>query len=299
MTELTDDFLERMLYIRDNNTKRLSYADLAEKYLNNRALGDTLRSALRVYKKRNGIHTILDPIDRLFDDPIYIDDYATLIISDTHAPYQNKRLLLAAFKKAKYFQCKQMIHAGDLIDAASYNSQARNEVVSSFETDISHARSILYTARTHFDKVYILPGNHDMYPMKKLKISFADLIHTILDNKYIDQFITTEYDYVYYSDFAMIGHLSSGYDPVPGRVAADIADKYNLHALVGHDHLFGAMRGKSAKWGISIGGMFMLNRFWYQARAFNTFPHNACGFAIIKDGRIHHFDSMLEETIYE
>lgn len=245
-------------------------------------------------------YTIKEPLPKLFGDAITLVDEPTLIISDTHAPYQNKTLLMAAFNLAKARNVKQMIHAGDLIDGASYNTQAKNEIVPAIETEIEHARSILYTAKRFFERPVIIPGNHDAYYFKKEKITFQHFINTVvLDGKYTKSFLTTDYDYVFLGEFAIIGHLTNGYDMTAGRVAANLAIKYNRHALVGHDHLAGALQAENGKWGISIGASFVPGSFAYKARSYNTFPHSQLGFVIIADGKISHFDEQLNERIYE
>lgn len=296
--EITDGLLEQFLAQRES--KRTSYADLAAEHLGDRSLGDNLRSAMRGYKKRNGIYTILDPIDKLFGNPITLDGSPALIITDTHAPYQNKQLLMSAFRIAKERGVKTLIHAGDLIDGGAYNTQAKNEVVPPIQTEILHARSILYTATSYFDKVYILPGNHDAYYFKKEKITFEEFIYdVILNGLHQDSVFTTDHDYIYYDNFAIIGHLTNGYDMVAGKIAAALALKYRRHALVGHDHLFGAIQAENGKYGVSIGAMFVPGSFAYKAKSYNTFPHSQLGFAILMDRRIHHFDVNCNERIYE
>lgn len=248
---------------------------------------------------RRKIYAICEPIDKLFGDAITIPDVPTLIIGDTHAPYQNKQLLEAAIKIAVERQVKNLVHAGDLIDGASYNTQAKNEVVPPIEVEIAHAQSILYTAQSYFDTTYIIPGNHDMYYVKKEKITFHDFIYkTILASKFASKFVVTDYDYLYYDNYAIIGHLTNGYDMIAGKVASNLAVKYNMHALVAHDHLMGAIQAENGKMGISIGAMFVPGSFAYKARSYNTFPHSQLGFVIIQDNQIHHFDSELNERIY-
>ena len=293
--EFTEDILLQVLNLRDQ--KRISYADLAEQFYGDRSLGDSLRSATRAYKRRNSIHTILDPIGKLFGDTRTVQEKPTLVIGDTHCPYQNKKVLLQAFDMARKRGVTQLIHVGDLVDAASYNSQAKGEQVTPIETDIAHARSILYTAYSMGFETWIVPGNHDMYYTKKTDISFSRFIcEIVLDKRYNDCFHTTEFDYVYYGDFAILGHLSSGYDPTPGKVAAAIAQKYDKHALVGHDHLRGFMQADNGKFGISIGAAFQIGSFWYKERSYNTFPHSMLGFVIIENRHIWQYNEELREV---
>ena len=191
-------------------------------------------------------YTILDPINKLFGDVIILSSEPILIITDTHAPYQHKHLLMSAFEIAKKRQVRTLVHAGDLIDGASYNIQAKHEIVPSIETEIEHARSILYTATEYFDKIVIIPGNHDAHYFKKEKLTFKEFIYTvILNEQFSDKFIVTDYDYIYYDDFAIIGHLTNGYDMVAGKIAAQLALKYRRHALVGHDHIRGYQKAEN------------------------------------------------------
>lgn len=293
----TEECLARILQLRES--KRTSYADLAEQELGNRDLSNSLRSALRNYKRKNAIFTIYDPIGKLFGDALTLPDEPTLVIADTHAPYQNKILLMHAFRIAKERRVTQFVHAGDLIDGGEYNIQAKNEILPPIITEIEHARSILYTAQQYFKRLVILPGNHDMYYVKKEKISFHSFIKDIiLDNQFVDKFTITDYDYVYYADLAIIGHLTNGYDMVAGKIAANLALKYERHALVGHDHLMGMQQAENGKYGISIGAMFVPGSFAYKTRSYNTFPHSQLGFVIIQDRQIHHFDAELNERVY-
>lgn len=296
--EIQEEILQQVLDMRDE--RRISYSELADIFLGDKSLGDKLRARIRTYKRNHSIHTILDPVGKLFGDALVIPELPTLVIGDTHAPYQNKAVLLKALRLAKKQGVTQVVHAGDLIDAASYNSQAKGQVVTPIQTDIEHARSILYTIISMGFKIYLVPGNHDLYYTKKNDITFARFIQeTVLNNLYIDSIETTEYDYLYYGNYAVIGHLSSGYDMVPGKVAAQIADKYTMHALVGHDHLRGAIQGSTGKWGISIGAMFVPDSFWYKSRAYNTFPDTQVGFCIIRDKKIYQYDEDLNERIYK
>ncbi len=296
--EFSERTLQQALALREG--KRLTYAAIAEQLFHDKSQADRLRSALRTYKKVNDIHTILDPVGKLFGEALTIPYQPTLIISDTHAPYQNKELLMKAFGMAQSLGIKQLIHGGDLIDAASYNSQAKGEVNTPIDTDIEHARSILYAATNYFNQIILVPGNHDYYYLKKADINFGRFIREmVLLERYGHKFTTTEYDYLYLDNFAVIGHLSSGYDMTPGKVAANIAMKYGMHALVGHDHLRGAMIAPNGKWGLSIGGMFMPGSFWYKMRSYNTFPDSMLGFVIIRDNKIYQYDDVLHETVYE
>jgi len=224
---------------------------------------------------------LLDAMPPLFDKSLTVQAIPTLVISDTHCPYQNKTVLLQAIERAKEAGCKQVIHAGDLIDGADYSTQAKAELHYSIDTELEHAKSLLDVLAKNFNKIICIPGNHDSYYYKKEKITFAQFIkEAVAQHSYTRKLITTEYDYVYYGKYAVIGHPQN-YSPIPGELASQLSEKYKRHCLIGHDHLHGYQLGTNGYYGISIGMMAEYNSFFYKERAYNLFPDSNVGFIII------------------
>jgi predicted phosphodiesterase len=241
-------------------------------------------------------YRILPAKPKLFADLLVLKEDPILIIADSHSPYQNAELLHKAFAIAKKRKIKTLIHAGDLIDAAEYNSQAKNEAKYSIQEEIAAARSIVDTAAQFFDTMYFIPGNHDEYYLKKEKISFSEFVKDrVAQGLYSAQIITTEYDYLFYDSFAVIGH-PSGYSMIAGELAAQLADKYEKNVLIAHDHLQGYKKSEKGYYGVSIGGSFEHNRFWYKEKAFNLFPPSKAGFVIIKDREIWLYNDKAKGT---
>jgi len=275
-----------------------SYAEIAQILFGDVLLGKSLRSSIRLYDLQQSSPVILSPLSKLFEDPLTVSVIPTLVISDTHAPYQNKAVLESIYEFARIYKITRLIHAGDLIDGGQYNSQSKNDgdKIYPIEVEIDHARSILKTLQKVFKEIVIMPGNHDHFYTKKEKISFREFIcDRILENKNTSQITVTEYDYIFYSDFAIIGHPLS-YETIPGSLASKIADKYNMHALIAHDHIQGVMKAENGKYGVSIGMMAEHNRFWYKERSLTTFPHSNVGFALIDKNKIVLFDENMKGT---
>jgi hypothetical protein len=188
-------------------------------------------------------YKINNPEKQLFDPRLTLTDNRILIIGDTHAPYQNAKLLHKAFSIAKKRKISTLLHAGDLIDGAEYNSQAKGENHYSIATELQHAQSILYAATEQFTKVVCIPGNHDHYYLKKEKITFNDFI---------------------------IEHVMLGLNTAP-IITTEMDD--------------------NGRYGISIGGMFQPNMFWYKERSYSTYPESNLGFVIIIDNEIWMYDN--------
>lgn len=260
-----------------------TYAQLAAKYTPHYT-GEQLRYQLRLHKRIQ----IPEPHKALFDPPIYAPQRDTLIIADLHAPYQNAVLLRKAIEVAKAAGVTDVDIAGDLLNFDELSPHGKKEPVTPYTVDIEAARQILRVLQNTFSDIYIMSGNHDRYYTKKKDAPFTDLICSEVLQGKTQGVHVTNYDYIFRGDDWIIGHLTN-YDPSPGVLAAQIADKYNRHALVGHDHLLGITTAKNGRLGVSIGAMLQPDRFWYKVRGLDTYPHFQLGFAIIKNNQLYLF----------
>lgn len=281
--ELTNDQIERLIDLK----QKRSYADLAESEFGDRSLAVTLRSTIRKYKKTS--IKLPDPEPKQTPAPLTIPYANTLIIGDLHAPYQNSILLQKAIDLALSAGITQIDIAGDLHDFNSLSPLNKNEPTTPTDVDIRHSRQILTVLAQSFDKIYITPGNHDEYWVKKKGGTFQDLIYSeVLQGKYANQITVTNYDYLLRGDSWLIGHLSS-YDEDAGKLAARISDLTDRNVAVGHDHIRGHKYGEKGYIGISIGAMLTPDRFWYKQRRLNTFPPFELGFILLIDEKPYHF----------
>lgn len=260
-----------------------TYKELAAEY---GMTGEALRSQVRSYAKR--VADIPQALPRQFDPPLEIPLADTLILADIHAPYQNAPFIKQACLLAQDMGVQQAIIAGDLCNFDGLSTHSK-EVATDPMVDIEHARGILYYMRGLIPHIYITPGNHDAYWLKKKGGTFKELIHDhILLGKYENQFTTSEIDYLYLGDLFLVGHLDS-YSEVPGKNAAIIAERERRHVIVGHDHLWGWEIANNGFAGISVGCSLLEDRFFYKVRRLNIFPSFQLGFMIIKDGKMIHF----------
>ncbi len=281
---MNDLDLDKVIALKQQT--KLSYAELAQQLLGDRALGSALRSRVRRYQN-TPLELPLPDVDQTF--PILQAHGNSLVIADIHTPYQNTALLNLAIATAKEQQITQVDIAGDLHNFSALSSVAKHEPQTAAETDIQHARKILRVLMRDFEKVYIMSGNHDEYWTKKRGGTFQDLIYTeVLLGQHSNVF-ATNYDYIYRDDSWLIGHLSS-YDETTGLLAAKIADIHNRHTLVGHDHIFGYKISEKGYIGASIGAMLTPELFYYKKRRLNTFPNFMLGFSIIKDNNLYMYD---------
>lgn len=217
-----------------------------------------------------------------FDAPLQLDLVSTLIIADLHCPYHD----VSALERAVTTRPAQIVIAGDLFDFASVSRHGKAEQQSRLESDLETAGLVLLEL-AKVAPVYVVSGNHDERLISKLDtaLRFSRIVAMALNGRTPENSITvSDYDYCFIGDSYVIGHLSQ-YSKEPGKVAAQIAAKYNRNCLVGHDHIIGAQtangkpNGKLI--GASIGSMTDHTKHWYAQRRLNTFPEWKTGYALI------------------
>lgn len=209
-----------------------------------------------------------------------LDHKPTLIIADLHCPYHSLTAIDSALDTA-YGKCEQTIIAGDVFDFASVSRHSKAEIQARLETELEIAgRVLLHIAERA--PVYICNGNHDQRLASKLDVELrlSRVINMALNGRIPKHpIVVTEYDYLFVGSEYVVGHLSN-YSQTPGKIAAELAKKYQRHAFVGHDHIVGFERAGTYI-GASIGAMTYGDSHWYNTRRLNTFPQWQQGFAII------------------
>lgn len=264
--------------------------------------GEALRSAYRRFKRRkiDKIKSVADEISlpvslpMMFEQPLTLDNKPTLLIADLHCPYHHEQFIKDAVIRATI---EQIIIGGDLLDLDALSKYSKSHHIARLETELEiTGKMLLYLAQ--FAPVYITQGNHDNRFFDKLdsQLSFQRLISAALNGRQpINPIITTDRDYVFVGDHFVVGHTDR-FSSTAGKVAYGIAQKYQRHALTGHDHICNVYMGDStAKYiGASIGCMADSTKFWYSERRLNSLPFMKRGYAIL-DGNEDYF-SLYDEN---
>lgn len=285
LMKLAEIDTDELVHYKEQSKK--TFAQLAEELLGDAELAPALRAKVRKWQNTPpSIPTAAD--DQT--EPVLRALGSALVIADIHAPFQNTVILNRAIEHAKNIRLTQVDIVGDLHNFNGLSSHSKHEPTTDPMTDVRHARQILKTLCNTFDKIHITCGNHDEYWIKKRGGTFKELIYdTVLLGKYSDQVTVTNNDYMYRNDW-IVGHLSN-YDPVPGLLAAKIADEQGANIAVGHDHIRGMQRSALGYYGISIGSMIDQNLIYYKKRRLNTYPNFQNGYLFIyDDNSYNHFD---------
>ncbi len=210
-------------------------------------------------------------------------DEVALVVSDVHVPYHQEELLESIISKVNILDnLKAIIIAGDLFtfDQISKYSKAHN--IPRMETELEIGGSVLlYLSK--YAPLYITNSNHDARFANKIDAQFSlkRLMNAALNGRTPEnQINTTERDYMFVNDDFIIGHLSSATGSA-GKIAHNIAQKYQRHCLAGHDHITGVFNPRSKYVGASIGCVADYKKFWYSEKGMNPAKFMQNGYALI------------------
>jgi len=93
----------------------------------------------------------------------------TLVISDTHIPFEHRNYLDFCKRIHKAFKCVRVIHIGDLVDNNAISYHENDPDGWSPEDEMKEADSHLRGWFRAFPKVYLCRGNHDHLVDRKAK----------------------------------------------------------------------------------------------------------------------------------
>jgi hypothetical protein len=211
---------------------------------------------------------------------------SALVLADIHVPYHHEEFIKDAVNTAQeYGSLNRIIVAGDLFtfDQISKYSKAHN--MPRMETELEIGGSMLmYLA--DIVPVSITNSNHDARFATRIDAQFSlkRLMNAALNGRKPKHKIeTTERDYLFVNDDVIVGHLTNA-TAVAGKIAHNIAQKYQRHCLAGHDHIAGVFNPRSRYIGASIGCAAEFKKFWYSEKGMSPIKFMQRGYAVITGG---------------
>lgn len=204
-----------------------------------------------------------------------------IIMGDLHCPHVDRALVEAVMEDSHRNNIDTLILAGDLIDG-QFTGRHKNppEYTAPATDELNYMRHYLRYFDTMFNDVYVLPGNHDGWVLDYFEMQMKQLIDEMLGTHGIT---VSQYGYVYLNNNAIVGHLEE-WNQVPGFLAWKIAQQYNRHAIVNHDHIRGIYtENDSIHYGISVGAALVPENIYYKKASFNSYPAIQCGYAVVSN----------------
>jgi hypothetical protein len=262
---------------------------------------EQVRSAMRRAEKRaqyDSYRATRFPVEakeRAFSARLDVSLDSVTVIADLHVPYHSPSMLQRVIDMSALLSSRDLVIAGDLFNFDSVSKWPNSSEPESLQTELITAGELLLELSRHYDRMYILSGNHDEWLGRAANahLRMNDLVSMALARNTLSCSLTvTDYDYMYanvYGQPWVFGHLSQ-FSKRPGEIARKISERHSRNVAVGHDHIQGYTSSEDGKFlCVSIGAMISLDDdgsspMWYKERRLNSFAPVQNGFLILDKG---------------
>ena len=221
-----------------------------------------------------------------FDDVLNLsieEGSSVLIMADLHVPYHHEEFIATALQLTlKNYKLNHIIVAGDLFTFDQISKYSKSHNLPKMETELELGGSMLMFLAEHAP-LFITNSNHDARFATKIDVQFSlkRLMNAALNGrKPKNKIETTERDYMFLNNDVIVGHLTNA-TAVAGKIAHNIAQKYQRHCLAGHDHITGVYNPRSRYIGASIGCAAEFKKFWYSEKNMTPFKVMQRGYAVV------------------
>lgn len=189
-----------------------------------------------------------------------------LYCSDIHAPSYAPLMLDRLMRIGRKRNIPTLVIGGDLTDQATISHWPNTLPQHSLEQCLDSAGLVLSLLGDVFERIVVIPGNHDDRTAKKLGsyYSFERLLRSCIGTRRMNaDLIATDYSYAYFGktadvgpDAGVIAGHPSFYSSTAGKGVAEVAEMEHRHVLGSHNHLQAVTWTKSGRyWGVDPGCM--------------------------------------------
>jgi len=221
-------------------------------------------------------------------------------VSDVHVPFWKIELFERLFSVARKFKIKLLIINGDFLNMDAFSRwPTANKGRDHMETEFTKADYVLGKCLKVFDKIVITMGNHEERLFKSLlgQINperFFKMLHTEISTtkhpKKNAKVQVSDYPYCIVNGKWLVGH-PAGFSGRGGSMPADIADKYEMNVILGHNHQYGVQMSLSGKYqGIDQGMGADGLKVEYSQKSLNKYRTWQNGFTMVKNNYAYPFN---------
>lgn len=227
-----------------------------------------------------------------------------LAVCDIHAPctdYDFAMLPAMIAKKHLKRGNRVLVVHGDVFDGAASSTWQKIVRDPTWDDERAAAANLFAIWGQVFDKIIIMPGNHDYRLLKRLEgeMSFGNMVWGMVDEK--DKNLAHMFGGLFSTGHLTISPVDhclidtpqglyviahgSQYSINPLTVANEMAQKYHAHVILGHEHHLGLAMSRFGRYYlINNGGLFDDKKFSYVQLQANKRPAMKTGFTFVRDG---------------
>jgi hypothetical protein len=215
-----------------------------------------------------------------------------VIFSDLHLPMHSKEWVLHGIQCAKSLGASKLILNGDVMDlnqiSRHMGSYYRRK--SELEDDFSSTEAFLKLVCEEFEEVVWLSGNHCIQRLIQLfrgEASAGRLLKIVGDHANLK---VTARSFVDVNDHVRICHPRQ-YSKIRGATPARLAQRWQMHIAVGHEHHSAMTASNDGKWqAVCIPSMVDSNLQDYVRNELTDHAEPMQGFAVVFGNSIQVFD---------
>lgn len=295
---ITEEIIQEALRLRAENP-RMTFRQIAEQLLGDGDFATALRKSIADQQRdsensvlknerRRVIPQVLPVVTTLPDQyqmhlpkPLQANTQSAIILGDLHCPHVDRKLMYHILQESIEHNIDTLVLAGDIIDG-QFTGRHKNppEYVAPAIHELEYMQHYLDYLEREFTDVYVLPGNHDGWVTDYFDMDFTTLINTMLPNNNLH---ISKYGHMYINDNIVVGHLEEWHE-TPGYLAWKIAQQFQRHAIVNHDHIRGVYSEQNNRfYGISVGAALVPANIYYKNASFNSFPAIERGYAVLQN----------------
>lgn len=215
-----------------------------------------------------------------------------LILNDLHLPYTDRRLLQAAVTLAsQYYGIKQVALVGDTFNGESSSKHPKVLPPVTHDRELADAATIFDYLAGVFEAVYVLPGNHDLWFVKRVdgSMSFSTFVQAAVRSQAaLERLIVSDYDRLTVHTGGAVWTIPHQVEYSPNLlvVADRLAQKFQTNIITTHQHHSALGMDRFRRYVIiDSGGLFDASMMSYLQLRTTTRPTPQNGFVLLVDGQ--------------
>jgi hypothetical protein len=213
------------------------------------------------------------------------------IVHDVHAPTTDLNMARRVIPVSEKLGVKRLILAGDLLNMELFSSY--DQIIDSphFEQELNAVRFLLQYWGQYFEEMYWIRGNHEdrwfkamkgSATMERLRNMIGGIAHVQVSDRDVIK-INTD------TGLWIVPH-GANYSVQQLNVADVIAQKYQAHVVMGHQHHCAKGWDRFGRYVIvDNGGLFDKDNLHYVQLKTTKSPEMKTGFTVLKGGFAHVF----------